>query len=153
VATSSLYLSTVNAVDFDKASSTGQFASGTRTINQKQFGHSIGMNAGCQNDDGGDFWVDYSVEPTWKTLTASVGISDKSSTQSRATARIVNAVSGAVLDEKVITAGPAVTMTADISGVVRIRLFINDENAPHQSCGFEKINTAVIWGDAELRRA
>jgi hypothetical protein len=152
VAAGSLYLSTLNAVDYNKASSTGQFASGARTINQKQYGHSIGMNAGCQNKDGGDFWVDYSIESRWTTLTASVGISDRSSTQSRATARIINAVSGAVLAEKIITAGSAANMTANVSGVVRIRLFINDENAPSQSCGFEKISTAVIWGDAELRQ-
>lgn len=111
------------------------------------------MNAGCWNADGGNYWIDYSVESKWKTLAASVGISDKSSTQSRATARIIDAVSGKVLAEKIVTAGPPVKMAADVSGVVRIRLFINDENAPNQSCGSEKISTAVIWGDAELRQS
>ncbi len=144
------YLSEINAVDHDGKSETGTWDSGLRTINQIQYGHSIGMNAGCQNSDGGDFWIDYSLDGSWQRLRASIGVSDRSSTQSKATFKILNAITGAEVTHGEITAGPPIDIDAPILGIVRLRLFINDSNSPAQSCGFENIKTAVVWGDALL---
>lgn len=144
------FISELRIADFNKDSATGQWGTGARTINGAHYGHSIGMNAGCQNDDGGDFWLDYSLDGTWRSLRAAVGVSDQSSTQSAATYKVLDSVNGQELASGHVAAGNPDIVNVPVSGVVRLRLFINDSNAPNQACGFEEIETAVIWADAVL---
>lgn len=146
------YLSELDEADHNKNAGTASWDSKARTINQVQYGHSIAMNAGCQNGDGGNFWLDYTIDGSWQWLHATVGVSDRSSTRSKATIKVLDAISGREVASKTVTAGPPITLKEPIEGIVRLRLFINDPNAPSQSCGFEKIETVVIWGDARLTR-
>jgi hypothetical protein len=146
------YLSELPVADYNHDSGTGQWSRGTKTIAGRQFGHSVSMNAGCQNDDGGDYWIDYSLDGSWTQLTATLGITDRSSTESSGTYAILDAVTGRRVAEGRFSAGPGVPIRADVTGIVRLRLYMNDPNSPNQYCGFERIDTAVVWGDAQLTK-
>lgn len=146
------YVSKLSVTDHDHDSSTGQWTSASRTIGGQEYGHSVSMTAGCQNDDGGDFWLDYSIDGKWRKIEGVVGVSDKSSSQSSGTYKIVDALTGNPVTQGSLAAGSGTKFTGSILGITRFRLFIHDPNAPKQMCGFERIATAVVWGDIKLTR-
>jgi NPCBM/NEW2 domain len=144
------YLSELSVADWNRDSGTGRWDDGAKDINGKQFGHSVSMGAGCQNDDGGDYWIEYTIGDEWKRFSGNVGLNGKSSTESSGTWQILDALTGRELANGNLAAGPAETFDVDVANVTRIRLFMNNPNAPSQYCGFEKIRTILVWGDAIL---
>lgn len=146
------YLSDIPVVDQNSKSSTGGWEKGTRDINSEQFGHSLLMFAGCQNDDGGDYWIDLTIGTGWRQLSGKVGLTADSSVDSTGTWRVLDPLSGRELASGRITAGPGAPVAADLAGVTRVRLFMNNPNSPAQACGFIKIRTRLVWGDVELSK-
>jgi NPCBM/NEW2 domain-containing protein len=144
------YLSQVRISDSNHDSQTGGWEVGAKDINGSPFGHSISMGAGCQNADGGDYWVDITIGDGWRHLSGEVGLDAQSSTQSAGTWRIVDALTGRELAAGAMRAGPPTAVNADLTGVSRLRLFMNNPNAPSQYCGFVKIRTVLVWGDVAL---
>jgi hypothetical protein len=144
------YLSELSVADWNRDSGTGGWDDGTKDIDGRQFGHSVSMVAGCQNDDGGDYWIEYTIGDGWKRFSGNVGLNGKSSTESSGTWKILDALTGRGLASGSLAAGPAEKFDVDVTSVTRIRLFMNNPNAPNQYCGFEKIRTVLVWGDAIL---
>jgi hypothetical protein len=144
------YLSQLQVADSDHDSGTGGWESGAKDINGQPFGHSISMNAGCQNSDGGDYWIDYTIGSDWKQLSGNVGLDGKSSTEATGKWQILDSISGRELASGSVAVGPAKPFNVDVSEVTRVRLFISNPNSPNQMCGFVKIRTTVVWGDATL---
>ncbi|MHA6622485.1 NPCBM/NEW2 domain-containing protein [Pseudonocardia sp. DLS-67] len=144
------YLSELSVADWNRESGTGRWNDGTMDIGGRQFGHSVSMAAGCQNDDGGDYWIEYTIGDGWRRFSGNVGLNGKSSTESSGTWQILDALTGRDLASGSLAAGPAEKFDVDVTSVTRIRLFMNNPNAPNQYCGFEKIRTVLVWGDAIL---
>lgn len=65
---------------------------------------------------------------------------------------LLNGITGEELLGGSLSVGPGTPFDVDVSGVSRVRLFMNDPNSPSQACGFERVRTVLVWGDAELRR-
>ena len=92
------------------------------------------------------------IGPGWRQLSGTVGLTGNSSVESAGSWRILDPLSGRELAAGNMKAGPGVPVQADLTGVTRLRLFMNNPNAPHQACGFAKIRTNLVWGDVTLSR-
>ena len=146
------YLNDFRVTDHNRDSSTGGWEEGAKDINGEQFGHSIMTYAGCQNDDGGDFWIDLTIGQGWRQLSGTVGLTGDSSAESAGTWRIQDPLTRRELASGSLAAGPGVPVSVDLQGVTRLRLFMNNPNAPKQACGFAKISTRLVWGDMILTK-
>lgn len=146
--TSSEYLTARDPVDSDRRGHNGSQSFGTFKSSGVQYGHAVSMGVLCENSDGGDYWVDYDLARSWKTFTTTVGLRD----DSPATA---NATYSLILDNNVVATGPLALGTATpidvpVTGVLRLRLKINNPSAGETTCDGNLFRTQVVWGDPKL---
>ena len=141
-------------LDYNAKSSTGEWEFGSYEISSKSgtqtYGHSVLMNPGCQNRDGGDFWLDFKIGGGFTRLKGTVGPSIMSPADSRFKYAIfadnVPLVSGTV------TSSTPAKIDVPVTSRSRLRLFMSDPQAPNRSCGFSK-PYRLIWGDLQLSGA
>jgi NPCBM/NEW2 domain len=142
------YLSQMNIVGFDYASSTGTNDQGSYSIDGTTYGHSVMLNPGCQNGDGGDFWIEYNLGKSWSLLTATVGASENDADDAAFSYTVYG-------DGRVLTSGHATlsqpkSLHVNVSGYLRLRLLISDPASTNRECGFSNGPHDYVWGNAML---
>ncbi len=142
------YLSQMNTVGFDYASSTGTDDQGSYSIGGVTYGHSVVLNPGCQNGDGGDFWIEYDLGKSWSLLTATVGASDTDADDAAFSYTVYG--DGRVLTSGHATLSQQASVRVNVSGYLRLRLMISDPGSPNRECGFSNGPHDYVWGNAML---
>lgn len=138
------YLSDQNPVDQDPGADTAYVKDGGYTANGVYYDHAVAMDGGCQNGDGGDMWADWNLDRSWDYLTGVVALSDDAITGSDISYAVYldgrKAASGSV------GIGQSVPIRLKVSGVFRVRLWMNDPMSPNDSCGFSSV-PYLVWGN------
>lgn len=142
------YLSQMNIVGFDYASSTGVNDQGSYSIDGATYGHSVVLNPGCQNGDGGDFWIEYDLGKSWSLLTATVGASDTDADDAAFSYTVYG--DGRVLASGHATLSRPESLRVNVSGYLRLRLMISDPASTNRECGFSNGPHDYVWGNAML---
>ncbi len=142
------YLSNMNIVGFDYASGTGTNDQGSYAISGTTYGHSIEMDPGCQNSDGGDFWIEYDLGRKWSKFTSTVGPLETDASDAAFSYTVYG-------DGRVLATGSAALaqprrLRVNVSGYLRLRLLITDPQSPNRECGFVNGTYDYIWGNATL---
>jgi hypothetical protein len=138
----------MNIVGFDYASGTGVNDQGAYSVDGVTYGHSVVLNPGCQNDDGGDFWIEYDLGRSWSLLTATVGASDTDADDAAFSYTVYG--DGAVLASGHATLSRPESLRINVSGHLRLRLMISDPASTNRECGFSNGPHDYVWGNAEL---
>jgi hypothetical protein len=133
-------------VDSDSAASTGSARSGTFSTNGIEYPHSIQTTAGCFNDDGGDFWADYDLGRNFRTFTATVGLRDDCDADESVTWRVE--ADGVAIASGAARLGESQELELDVDGVLRLRLLMNEPDAPRKSCLGDRL--WLVWGAATV---
>lgn len=141
------YLSEMQADHTDEKSGTGTAESDVGYLNGHAYGHSIIMNPGCQNDDGGDMWAEYDLGRKYGRLTVAVGSSEKDPSDSKFRYKVLG--DGVTLASGSVTKLRTAKLNVNVQGHLTLRLMISDPRAPERSCGFSD-SYRFVWGDAEL---
>ena len=141
----------MTTVAYDEASGAGQAQTGAYKSNGTQYGHSLGMQAGCYNQDGGDNWSEFDLSRSWSTLTGIVGLSDDSPGTTRMTWRVYG--DGKILASGASSLGSAAPLRLSVRNVLRLRLWINDPSSvPSGTCGRTASGDYAnfVWGNLQL---
>jgi serine/threonine protein kinase len=145
------WVSDMAPVAYDSASGAGQAQADAYRTNGRQYGHSLGMVAGCDNQDGGDNWAEFDLSRSWSTLVGVVGLSDDSPDSTHMTWRVYG--DGKILASGSTSLGSATPLHVPVKGVLRLRLWINDPSSvPSSDC----VRTAsgdyahFAWGNLQL---
>ena len=142
------YLSQMDIVGFDYASSTGVNDQGSYQVNGTTYGHSIVLNPGCQNADGGDFWIEYDLGKKWSLLTAKVGASETDAEDAAFSYTVYG--DGRVLASGHATLSQPQSLRVNVRGYLRLRLMISDPGSTERECGFSNGPHDYVWGNAML---
>lgn len=142
------YLSQLDVVDKDRAAVYGSDRSGPYATGGEQYGRSVLLFAGCANRDGGNYWVEYDVSEDYSRLTAVVGLADTSAADSAVTYSITG--DRRMLASGPLTLGQADPIDVDITGVLRIRLSINNPATIQDGCSDRPSSARVVFGDAAI---
>lgn len=142
------YLSQLEYVDEDVAAVYGRLRADTYSTGGEQYGRSVLLFSSCGNRDGGNYWVEYDLSQDYTRFTAAVGLSDDSAADSAVTYSITG-------DQRPLAAGPLTlgqvdALDIDVSGVLRLRLLINDPDSIQDGCVNRPTVAAVVFGDAAL---
>ena len=138
----------MDTVGFDYASSTGVDAQGSYSVNGVTYGHSVVLNPGCQNGDGGDMWIEYDLGKSWSLLTATVGASDTDADDAAFTYTVYG--DGSVLASGHAALSQPASLRVNVRGYLRLRLMISDPASTNRECGFSNGPHDYVWGDAML---
>ena len=141
------YLAKFQVVQSDDASSTGEWSTQPAGTNGIDYGHAIVMDPGCQNGDGGDFWIDYDLARHYTRLQTTVGIRDDAETTASASFQLI--ADGTVLTSGNLRLGMSVPIDVSVTGVLRLRLFISEADAPNDDCGFQE-PASIVWGNPQV---
>jgi hypothetical protein len=141
------YVAQLSADHVDDQSSTGSADSDLGHINGHLYGHSIIMDPGCQNDDGGDMWAEYDLGRKYRSLRVTVGSSEKDPADSKFRYTILG--DGVKLASGSVTKLRTANLNVDVQGHLTLRLMISDPRAPERTCGFSN-HYRFVWGDALL---
>jgi serine/threonine protein kinase len=143
-----LDLSQLDVVDRDRAAVYGSDRSGAYATGGEQYGRSVLLYVGCANRDGGNYWVEYDVSQDYARFIAAVGLADTSAADSAVTYSITG-------DQRLLASGPLTLgqvdpVEVDITGVLRIRLSINNPATIQDGCSDRTSSARVVFGDAAL---
>jgi hypothetical protein len=105
------------------------------------------MEPGCENADGGDYWLDYDLGRHWSTFTATVGALETDPSDASATYTVYG--DGERLASGNVSLTQARNLRISVKKYLRLRLLVNDPQAPNRSCGFSD-NYYYVWGNAQL---
>jgi hypothetical protein len=143
------YLTDLKYVDHDQRATSGYYLTdGPYSANGKEYPHGIAMSSGCQNRDGGDYWVDFDIGRKYAKLVGEVALDDKNSAGIRMKYQLF--VDGASKAGKTLPAGQTDRLNVDVTGGLRLRLLVHDPRPRNfTSCGSEG-RAFVIWGDLQL---
>lgn len=146
-AQASEYLSDAYPVDQDPKADTADVEEGGYEADGIYYDHAIKMNAGCENGDGGDMWADWNLDRKWSHLTGTVALEDDANSSSTITYAVYldgrKAGKGGTLK-----IGQSATINLNVSGVYRVRLWMNDPDAPTNDCGTGPFPVPnFIWGN------
>jgi serine/threonine protein kinase len=145
---SARYLSDLTPVERDNhTGDNGGVSTVSATISGQQYGHAITLSAFCTTRDGGDFWADYDLARSWSRFTATIGIDDRSRSSSTATYTIL--ADNVPIARGSLAFGRAEPIDLPVSGVLRLRIQINDPYATTPSCTYNAW-AKVAWGDPKL---
>jgi hypothetical protein len=136
----------MNIVGFDYASGTGTNSQGSYGVDGITYGHSVKLNPGCQNSDGGDFWIEYDLGKRWSLLTATVG-ADETDAQDAAFSYTIYG-DGSVLASGHATLSQTQALRVNVRGYLRLRLLISDAPSTDRECGFSNGPHNYIFGNA-----
>jgi hypothetical protein len=145
------YLAKLQEVRDDAASGTGQWSTGPAESNGVNYSHPVDMEAGCNNSDGGDYWVDFNLARRYTQFTATVGLRDDAPTNYPVSFKLI--ADGQTLASGTLTLGKATPIAVSVSNVLRLRLFINDPQSTtlEDDCGTGIYEPAtVVWGNASV---
>jgi hypothetical protein len=131
-------------VDQDQKADTADFNEGAYTADGVFYSHAIQMDPGCQAGDGGDFYADWNLDRVWSNLSGTVALSDDAPTGSDVSWAIY--LDGTEADSGSLQIGQSASISLDVTGVYRIRLWMNDPNSPNDECGFSSL-APLVWGN------
>ncbi len=138
------FLSDTFPVDQDQKADTADFNEGAYTADGVFYSHAIEMDPGCQAGDGGDYYADWNLDRSWRHLSGAVALSDDAPTGSHVSYAIYldnrEAASGS------LGLGLSASISMDVTGTYRIRLWMNDPNSPNDECGFGGL-APLVWGN------
>lgn len=134
-------------VDEDSKAGTSDVEEGGYEADGTNYDHAIKMNAGCENGDGGDMWADWNLDRKWSHLTGTVALEDDATTGASITYAVYldgrKAASGGPLK-----IGQSAAINLNVSGVYRVRLWMNDPASPTNDCGTSPVPVPnFIWGN------
>ena len=141
----------MTTVAYDSAGGAGQAQAGAYKSNGTQYGHSLGMQAGCYNQDGGDNWSEFDLSRSWSTLAGIVGLSDDSPDTTHMTWRVYG--DGTILASGASSLGSAAPLRLSVRNVLRLRLWINDPSSVSSgTCGRTASGDYAnfVWGNLQL---
>jgi hypothetical protein len=138
----------MNIVGFDYASGTGTNTQGSYSIDGTTYGHSVVLNPGCQNSDGGDFWIEYDLGKSWSLLTATVGASETDAGDAAFSYTVYG--DGRVLASGHATLSQPKSLRVNVRGYLRLRLRISDPASTDRECGFSNGPHDYVYGNAML---
>ena len=143
------YLTDLEYIDDDQKATSGYYRTdGPYKANGKEYSHGIAMNSGCQNRDGGDYWVDFDIGRQYKKLVGDVALYDKNSAGIKMKYQLL--IDGESRVEKTLLTGQTEKLNIDVAGGLRLRLLVHDPRPRNlTSCGSEG-RAYVIWGDLQL---
>ncbi|WP_433292436.1 NPCBM/NEW2 domain-containing protein [Actinoplanes sp. CA-030573] len=140
------FLTDLQYVDYDHKASTGYYrADGPYEANGKDYPHGIAMSSGCQNRDGGDYWVDFNLGRSYTRLVGDVALEDSNTAGVEMKYQLM--LDGVSKAGKALTAGNTSPIDVDVTDGLRLRLLVHDPR--RTSCGAEG-HAYVIWGDLRL---
>jgi hypothetical protein len=145
---SGTFLDELDPVDYGGSSTDGIYARETASSNGVTYTHALVGSAGCQST--AESWVDYDLSRDYTRFTTTVGLSDSSSAESAVSFTIY--LDNEPIAEGDLRLGSSVPVDVDVTDGLRMRLEMVDPNAPNQSCGFENIESWIVFGDPKLVR-
>ncbi|MDN5933049.1 MAG: protein kinase, partial [Pseudonocardia sp.] len=118
------YLSLLDIVDEDAAAGNSYTERGDFAAGGDVYGRSLQLKVSCGGRDGGDYWIEYDLSQDYTRLTAAVGLADTSAADSAVTYEITG--DQRPLASGQLTLGRVDGVDVDVTGVLRLRLLIND---------------------------
>ena len=140
-----VYLTDMPLTDYDHKNGFALWDSGIYSTNGKQYPHSISVNAGCQNDDSGDFWLEYDIARSFSTLSLTVGLNDDDSSGVKMSYTV--SVDGKTLSSGTLTQGMSKPLKLAVSNGLRLRLALHDSKVYECGSGWK---ASMVWGEAKL---
>lgn len=130
-----IYLTDIDVVEHGNASA-GFNVSGSARVSGVQYGRAMSLSGKCSNSDGGDYWVDYDLGRSYSTFTTVVGLEDGSPAASRAAYTIL--ADGKPISTGDLSLGQAIPVEVPVTGVLRLRLQMNDPSVLTDDCKVDK---------------